>query len=188
MAARKLSEQERETLTKLGWTPELIEIVTRERTPAMKAVDQGFLDAAKNTLRQANLSAMEYLNDHPGASLVTLAKNLGRGVCAMGLRMAVYEEAQQMGHLRSMAMDVLTRQILKKFPMGWSSTGNISPSVMIGSWDTDLEDFSNDERIDGYARAIIDDLSINHPPPEGWKPQVKNDPFLVKLFDRHWPE
>jgi len=157
------------------------------RTAAMEAVDRMFLDRARSALAAAGCAALHFLARNPGASIIELAKRLGRRASAIGLIMAIYEEAAQQGVVRRTAADLLAREIREKFPDGWSSQGTVHPLVKIGSWEDDIRAYVHDPAICGYAKSIMRHLAIDHPPPEGWKPQPQNEPLIDDLFDRYWP-
>lgn len=158
------------------------------RTPAMAAVDNMFLSCAQNALREAGCSALEFLSANPGLSKLELAKLLNRGASAIGLTMAIYTEAVQKGVVRKTAQDMLLREIVAEFPDGWASTGNVHPAIKIGTWDRTIRSYVPHASMGKYAYDIIQHLAIDHPPPEGWKPELPNDPLIDELFDRYWPE
>lgn len=160
----------------------------RPRTPAMKAVDEMFLARARNALNDAGFSALEFLSTNPGLSKVELAKLLNRGASAIGLIMAIYEEAVQGDAVRETAKDLLLRQIRYEFPDGWSSAGNVHPAIKVGSWRRMIKSYVPDPQCGRFASDIIRHLAIDHPPPEGWKPESQEDPLIEELFDRYWPE
>lgn len=112
---------------------------------------------------------------------------LNRGVSAIGLVMAIYEEASIKGVVRQTAKDLLIRKIHERFPEGWSSQGDVHPLVKIGRWDSEVSNYGHDSKIAHFASCIMRNLTIDHPPPEGWKPEPRNDPLIDELFDRYWP-
>jgi hypothetical protein len=180
-----MDENERKTLESLGWTPELIESL--KATAATEALDAAFLAWTKNALCAAGYSALEFLAANPRLPVAELARKLGPGASGMGLRMAVYEEAMRSGRLRQTAKDLLIRQICQAFPAGWSSTGNVHPSVKIGGWDYDIERYVRPPMFGDRAVQIKRDLTVDHPPPEGWFPDHPTDTLIDELFDRYWP-
>jgi hypothetical protein len=161
-------------------------------TPATEAVDQMFLEGALAALAAARSSALEFLSAHPGLSITDLTQELanqahGR-LSPIGFVMAIYREAAQKGAVRDVAKDLLIREIREEFASGWSSGGDIGPSVRIGSWSFHIKRYVLDARAGGYAEAIVHRLAVDHPPPEGWKPEPENDPLINGLFDRCWPQ
>ena len=90
---------------------------SRRRTLAMDAVDYMFLDRARDALAAAKCSALELLATSPGIPTIELTKQLAtranRGLSAIGLIMAIYEEAFQKGVVRDVAKDLLIRQIYR---------------------------------------------------------------------------
>jgi hypothetical protein len=156
-------------------------------TPEKRAVEQAFFNGAAIALKEAGLSALEFLAANPVVSKIELAKRLDRGTTARGLLMVIYHEAERAGVVREVAKDMLIRVILEKFPDGWTSQGSVRPSVKLGGWDRLLSEFVLDPNVSVYGFLIIKDLAIDHQPPEGWKPALPNDPLIDELFDKHWP-
>lgn len=180
-----MDEDEWHDLQAKGWTLEMLEDLKRK--PEHEAVDQQFLQNAKRALAEVGYGALEFIAANPGLSTVDLAKSLNRGANARGLVMAVYEEAIRCGVLRETAKDLFVRTIDAKFPEGWFYDEKISAHVKIGGWNHSLYDFVNDERVAKAAKKIMRHLAMDHPPPEGWKPEPQNDPLIDELFDRYWP-
>jgi hypothetical protein len=181
-----MSEAAREIAESLGWKPEILDYM--KSNSATEGVDRKFLERAHNALREAGFGALQFLTANPGLSNVELAQRLNRGVSAIGLIMAVYEEAVREGRVRAAALDLLARQIHAKFPNGWSSAAPIGPGVMLGSWSFEITKYVSDKKNGEYASRIIRDLTVDNPPTEGWKPQLQKDPLINELFDRYWPE
>lgn len=180
-----MDENDRQILEALGWTPEILESL--KPTPATKSVDQMFLDHARKALAEVGCGALEFLAANRAASIVELAKRLNRGASAIGLTMAIYDEAARNGVVRGTAKDLLIRKIYQEFPKGWFIEDSIHTAVKIGSWDYDIKKYVLDASVARYAISIINHLTIAHPPPDGWKPQPENDPVIDELFDRYWP-
>jgi hypothetical protein len=150
-------------------------------------VDEQFCDQAKKALAETGQTALEFLDLNPGLSLVELARRLNRGASAIGLLMAVYEEAVGKGLLREASKNILLRKILEKYPEGWCTADNVGPLVKIGLWAWEIGRYTDEPRFKTYATQIIREL-IDHPPPERWKPQSeRDDPMIDSLFDRFWP-
>ncbi len=154
----------------------------------MKAVDKMFLDRAKNALRETGCTALEFLRANPVVPLTELAKRLNRGASALGLVMAIYQQATDTGCVREAAKDLLTRRVIDSFPDGWTSQSDVHPLIRIGFWDKEIADYTLDAQYGVYAKKIIRELTIDHPPPEGWKAQPENDPRIDQLFNRFWPK
>lgn len=170
-----------------GGDPDAPIPVLGKRTPAMEAVDRMFLDGAKKALAEVGQSALEFQAANPGLSKIQLAQHLNRDASALGLVMAIYEEAASTGQVREVAKDMLLRQVMYKFPQGWTSTDKVSAAVQLGSWDREIHKYVSDTRFGEFAWNIIRELAIDKPPPDGWKPNLPNDPRIDDLFDRHWP-
>jgi hypothetical protein len=159
----------------------------RERAPALAAVDATFLEAARKALAAAQCGAIEFLAANPGLSKIELAQRLNHGVSAIGLIMAIYEEAAQKGVVREVAKDLLVRRIRERYPDGWSTAGTVRASVKLGRWYSELCEYARDPQVEVYASQIIRHIAIHHPPPDGWKPELQNDPVIDELFNRFWP-
>ena len=157
------------------------------RKRAIEACDRALLSGAQRALAEAGCTALEFLAANPALSNIELAKQLNRGTTAIGLVMAIYDEAARRGIVRDTAKDMLIREICGAFPHGWPGLSLVSPLVKIGSWDSEVNRYGRDPRIDDYAGQIIRHLAIEHPPPRYWKPELKNDPLIDDLFDRYWP-
>ena len=158
------------------------------RTPAMEAVDRMFLTRAKKALAELGQSALDFLSQHEGASKLELAKRLNRGVSAIGLVMAIYDEAANAGVLRDTAKDILIRTLRSEYEAGWSMDDDIDPIVRIGSWATEVRNYSRDEKAGEYAWKIITELASGSRQEDGWKPNSKDDPLVNALFDAYWPK
>lgn len=161
--------------------------VLGKRTPAMEAVDRMFLDRAQRALADVGSDARQFLMANPGVSMIELSKRLNRGANALGLIMAVYDTAAQNGTVRETAKDLLTREILAEFPKGWTFKGSVRPGIRVGNWEDEVVRYVHDPRAAAYAESVMRHLAIDHPPPEGWKPQVQDDPLISEIFDRYWP-
>ena len=167
--------------------PDGVMPVLGQRTAAMVAVDQMFLSKAHKALAEAGISALDFLCTNPGAPMSELAKRLNRGASEMGLIMAIYEQSQQQGMVRDIARNLLIRKIIERYPQGWTSGGTIRAIVRIGGWEDDIRRNVRDDKVVGIANQIICELAINNQPPDGWIPEMRDDPLLNQLFDRFWP-
>src|SRR5207302_846348 len=103
-----------------------------EMTPAIQSVDRMFLEGAKKALTAVGYSALGFLAANPGASEIELAKRLKGGASAIGLTMAIYEEAAKSGLLRETAKDLLIRRIWDEYPDGWFTGDEIGACVRLG--------------------------------------------------------
>src|SRR5262245_2977362 len=101
--------------------------------------------------------------------------------------MAIYDEAMQSDAVRDTARDLLFRQILAEYPSGWTSAGNVSCGVKLGSWRYEIKRYVRDASFGRFAEDILRDLTVEHRPAEGWSPVGENDPLICALFDRYWP-
>jgi hypothetical protein len=168
------------TLDSAGLPAEIVENL--KRAPRINEVDRAFCVSAERALVQAGYKALGFLASNPGASKVELAKRL-KDCNAVGLTMAIYEEAKREGTLRETAKELLVREISNTFPLGWES----SSGMKIWSWVNDIEKYVDNAADNGYAERIVKELAIDHPPASGWKPDLGHDSLIDDLFDRHWP-
>ena len=104
----------------------------------------------------------------------------------LGLEMLLYEEAAKTNCFRRTAIDMLFREIVCKFPDGWTNLG-IHPGVRIGIWDMAIRMVGGVEA-DHRSSAVLKELAVTNPPAEGWLPQDADDPLIRRAFDLHWPD
>ena len=148
-------------------------------------VERMFYEGAKRALEQYGSTALELLETQSDFTLKQLAALVNHGITIRGLKAVIYEEAQKAGKVREVAKDLLYREILHEYPNGWYFDPNVAAFVKLGFWDSDIERLVPDYAEN--AAAIIRELTIENPPPEGWFPQGPDDPLLEELFDKHWP-
>jgi hypothetical protein len=161
--------------------------VLGKRTPAMEAMDRMFLDGAKKALAEGGQSALEFLAANPEMSKIQLAQHLNRDASALGLVMAIYEEAASAGQVRDIAKDLLFREIMEEFPQGWNSSDTVHPVVRLGDWGHNIRKYVANPKCSEFPILILRELARDKPPPDGWRPSWPNDPRIDDLFDRHWP-
>lgn len=157
------------------------------RTPAMREVEEMFFTHTSMALKSAGYTALEFLAANPGLSPTDLARRLNRGASGLGLVIALYREAEAKGCVRATAKRLLVGEIRNRFPNGWYSADSVGPAVTIGGWRFEMRNYASDPRFGDYASSIVRELAIDHPPPDGWKPDLENDQFINALFDRFWP-
>lgn len=151
------------------------------------AVDGKFLAKAQTALKKIGQSAIDFLSSHPDLSKVELARRLNHGANAIGLVMALYDEANRTGKIRELAQELLFRQIRAKFPDGWRVGGSVDPIVSIGSWSFEIGKYGNDESEAEYAQRIIREFGQTNSPPAGWIPESNRDEYIERAFKLHWP-
>jgi hypothetical protein len=74
-------------------------------------VDESLYLTARTALDSLKVSALEFLESHPKPSQLELAECLNRGTTAIGLTMAIYEEAARTGRTREIAIELLFRRM-----------------------------------------------------------------------------
>ena len=155
-----------------------------KRMPEHATVDAMFRDRTHKALSAAGYSALEALAANPRISIIELAKRINRGASAIGLTMAVYHEAIGKDAVRQIAKQLLIRELLEEFPTGWSVDGNVHPLIRVGTWHSEVANYTT---FGDYADRIVRHLAIDSPPQEGWMPEWPVDPLIDELFDRWWP-
>jgi hypothetical protein len=133
------------------------------------------------------MTALGLLNQNPGVSTLDLARHINRGANAIGLTIAIYNEAVAIGAVREVAKDLLVREILHEFPAGWSKKGDVAAGIGLASWYSQICDYAGDPAFSVCAANIIRQLIVDSSPAEGWKPQVQDDVVIDELFHRYWP-
>jgi len=144
-----------------------------------------FAEGAKRALEQYGSTALELLETHSDFTLKQLAALVNHGITIRGLKAVIYEEAQKAGKVREVAKDLLYREILDEYPDGWYFDPKVGALVKLGFWYSTIRDFAPCYKEE--SRAIIRELTIENPPPEGWFPEGPDDPLLEELFHKHWP-
>jgi hypothetical protein len=180
-----MDQTTRELLESLGWTPELLE--RAKPTEAMKAFERSLCDKTRAALTDAGFDPLSFLASNPRASMVELAKRVNRGATALGLIVSIYEDAITLGIVRETAKDLLLREIMEQFPNGWFTDSAVCASVKLGRWSYHINAHVGDTTCGQYASGIVSAITIDEPPPEGWKPELPSDPFIDDVFDRIWP-
>jgi hypothetical protein len=180
-----MNEASKNELRALGWSDERIERMNSGA--ATEGVDRRFLQSAHAALAAMGCGALELLDANPGVSILDLAKRVNHGISAIGLMMAIYEEAKRRSIVRETAKDLLIRTLCEEFPEGWSSEGSIHPVVRIGGWSYGIKRYVGDQAFTSFASDIVRHLAGGDPPPKGWKPIHRRDPLIEALFDRYWP-
>lgn len=181
-------EKNRAALESLGWSKEILDLL--KSTPEKEAVDRAFLNGTKEALATSGYTALGLLSRNHGQSVAKLFEGLSKvnkWACPLGLKMAIYEEAIRENAVRDVAKDLLNRTIIEAFPEDWRPDDKFHASVKIGNWALEIHKYVLPPEIGKYADNIVRHLTIDHPPPKGWKPELDNDPLINELFDRYWP-
>jgi hypothetical protein len=180
-----MNEESKNKLRALGWSEERIERMNTGA--ATDGVDRMFLRSASVALAEMGCSALELLAANPGVSIPDLAKRVNRGITAIGLIMAAYEEAEQRSVVRETAKDLLIRTICEEFPEGWSDEESVHPVVKIGSWNYGVKRHVKNTALASFASDIVHHIATDRSPPRGWKPVDRDDPLIESLFESYWP-
>jgi hypothetical protein len=135
----------------------------------------------------------EFADSQPVASLVTLARQLGRNrdVAAAQLEQMLLHEAEERSTVERCARGLLVRQLHEKFPEGWPGTWDdaiiFRRARAYSAWAGALsERYKHCYRRVGEAlRAASRDTSII---PPCWLPAGPDDPILFEIFAMHWQD
>jgi hypothetical protein len=133
-------------------------------------------------------SLTSFAHTMPLATLDDLVASLGEGdVAPIQLQWRLVDEAQASKTSRECALDLFVR-FLREAKQGWPSDlsweGQEDVRSVLTSWQTSLKN----EQHEAFANQIVDELLEATDIPPGWLPSSTDDPRLVDLFDRHWPQ
>ena len=134
-------------------------------------------------------SVIEFLDSHPQMDYRTVSALISTPpIQLIEVQMA---EAQSRGFLRRAIMDCLSRNILRKFPDGWSNRGddpNLSKRVLAFSgWLSDVGRSVQSPDIRPVLESVLAHF-VQNPPPDNWVPAGPDDSFLRLVFDTCWPK
>jgi len=126
-------------------------------------------------------SATEYIDGHPTASMLELARDLGAGdVAPVQLQWAYVEEAENSGTMAKCARSLLAREIRRSLPAGWDRSDDFHGGAY-GTWAAALPETLEESTLEVW-RALENTM-----PQDRWLPSGPDDPLLVDIFERHWP-
>lgn len=133
-------------------------------------------------------SLTSFAHTMPLSTLDDLVSSLGEGdVAPIQLQWRLVEEAQASKTSRECALDLFVR-FLREVKQGWPSDlsweGQEDVRHVLTSWQNSLKD----EQYEAIANEIVDELLQATDVPPGWLPGGVDDPRLVDLFERHWPQ
>ena len=133
-------------------------------------------------------SLTSFARTMPLSTLDDLVSSLGDGdVAPIQLQWRLVDEAQTSRTLRECAQDLFVR-FLREAKQGWPSDlsweGQEDVRSVLTSWQNSLKD----EQYEVLANEVVDELLDATDIPPGWLPSGVDDPRLVDLFDRHWPQ
>lgn len=124
----------------------------------------------------------------PSATLDELVAVLGEGdVAPIQLQWRLVEEARLSDSMRECAISLFVR-FLREVSQGWPSdlswSGQRRVRITLISWQTSL----GEEHHKARAQKMVFELLKATDIPPGWRPQGEEDPLVVSLFERHWPQ
>ncbi len=133
-------------------------------------------------------SLTAFVLDRPLATMPELVAELGGGdVAPIQLSWQLVEEARSKATLRECSLDLLVRS-LRGVEGGWpadsSWDGQTKVRIALVRWQSCLDDENYDALL---AKIVVDLLDATDTSP-GWLPRGIDDPRLVAVFDRHWPQ
>lgn len=159
-------------------------------------------------------SVGEYLEKHPAAPYVAVAKGLGEDVAAMQLSRLQIQEVRDERAFRRVAMDSLAREITANLPNGWQQSSeppkvaeaeplwkhlSSKGSVLTEEDTRQRVEFQtsgayaywvvllqkHDPQVEARATAVWNALKALSPPTD-WLPKGPDDPLIVRAFDSGW--
>ena len=157
------------------------------KNPASKALDQSFREKAVEVLRHQGMSAIGLLLSKPLVSIVELARHLNFGVNAVGLEMALIEEAEGAECLRDVAKELIVRHIRESLPGGLKHADPTALFVPLAFWKQGLKRQINDESVHLSAGKVTHHLAHHADLPDGWLPASLDDTYIRMAFDQGWP-
>jgi hypothetical protein len=148
-----------------------------------------WLERLLTLLRKKGFESLTaFVLERPSATLSELVAELGEGdVAPIQLTWRLVDEARSKDALRECALDLLVR-CLRGVEGGWpaeaSWEGQARVRIALVRWQSCLEDEAPSAIL---ARVVVDLLDAADIPP-GWLPRGVDDPRLVAVFNRHWPQ
>lgn len=140
-------------------------------------------------------SAAAYVATQPTASLLSLAKELGRAdVAAIQLERRLYSEARAGNTVERFARDLFVRLMHEHLPDGWRldwgpdipgdmGTPRWRCALVCSGWASSIDAVDEYEACASRVmRALRDSPSF----PQGWIPPDADDSLLVDFFRKHW--
>lgn len=107
------------------------------------------------------IDALSFLDAHPGIPVDQVLPILNCRCNVLGIVIAAYNSAIANASVREVSFDLLTRQIIQKFPKGWRNGGEVHPVVMISSWDFLFKQCVTDKQLVRYADDVFQSLTID---------------------------
>lgn len=126
----------------------------------------------------------EYANHRAGASLLTLADELGpEDIAGAQIQSALLDEAIRTNTVPRLLRDLFVRQLRHRLPQGWTRPLDERSRYKVASafagWASELKEHVDDDASSAAARAFLDaDF------PAGWLPEGPEDPVIVAFVDR----
>lgn len=130
----------------------------------------------------------DFLGMFPVESYVRVAKRLGNDVAAVQLVWGQFDEAKEAGRVREAALDHLVRSLaeaMKRKGWGVGIHWDRIRARGFSAWSSAIKGHFQGEH-DEHVEAVLDSLKAS-PPPEGWRPEGNDDPFLLAAFEAGWP-
>jgi len=147
------------------------------------------LEVLADALRRGGFGDINaFLDAHPAATYVELARLLGPTIAGMDVAICQMEDAQRKGTLREAAADGLVRELRNCLPGGWiPGPAGFDLARAYGAWAAHLKVEARRPDLSTEIAAVFAAL-LKSNPPEGWLPASKRDPLLAQAFDTGWPQ
>jgi hypothetical protein len=126
----------------------------------------------------------QYAGEHPGTSLIELAKDLGPDdVAGAQIQSILVEEAVRTGTVTRALRDLFVRELRESLPQGWKfpldEDSRSRVAGALASWKVELKD-----HLDGETSFAAGQDLLRAELPTGWLPEGPDDPVIVVFVDR----
>jgi hypothetical protein len=133
-------------------------------------------------------SLTAFVHERPSATIPELVAELGEDdVAPIQLTWRLVDEARSKDALRACSLDLLVR-CLRGVEGGWpaeaSWEGQARVRIALVRWQSCLDDEAPSAILATVVVELLDAADI----PPGWLPRGVDDPCLVAVFNRHWPQ
>ncbi len=148
-----------------------------------------WLERLRDLLRVKGFESLTaFARTMPLATLDELVAALGEGdVAPIQLQWRLVEEARISNALRECALELLVR-FLREAKQGWPSElswdSQREVRSALVSWQTSLSEVQAEVSAGEMEFELLEATDV----PPGWLPRGGDDPRLVAVFDRHWPQ
>ena len=151
---------------------------------------EGFVERMYAKLKAMGYETVtQFLECDCGRGYKAAARIFGGNVAPLQLTQLQFDEAEQCGTIRAACKDSLVRHAVEYIPQGLGGCSDYFQRALFGSaWETAVH-FRAPQRkhLAERARKVWDELVKLAPPPT-WVPKSVDDEFVVRAFERGWPD